>query len=108
VSVIAGVDGLVNATPMGMAATPRAPIDTSKLTPRHWVADIVYFPIETELLRAARACGCATLDGGGMAVYQAAAAFEIFTGRSAERSRMLRSFSEYSGALHPSGRGTSS
>lgn len=109
-SVIDGVDGLVNATPMGMAAAPQAPIDTSKLTPRHWVADIVYFPIETELLQAARARGCATLDGSGMAVYQAAAAFEIFTGRSAERSRMLRSFIEYSGAsaLRASGRGTSS
>lgn len=100
-SAIAGVDGIVNATPMGMAATPQAPIDTSKLTPRHWVADIVYFPIETELLRAARARGCATLDGSGMAVYQAAAAFEIFTGRRAERPRMLRSFIEYAGAAAP-------
>ena len=97
-AVVADVDGVVNATPMGMAAAPQSPIDTSKLTPRHWVADIVYFPIETELLRAARARGCATLDGSGMAVYQAAAAFEIFTGRSAERTRMLRSFMEFSDA----------
>jgi shikimate dehydrogenase len=109
-SAIAGVDGIVNATPMGMAATPQAPIDTSRLTPRHWVADIVYFPIETELLRAARARGCATLDGSGMAVYQAAAAFEIFTGRRADRSRMLRSFIEYSDAAvsRASGGGMSS
>jgi shikimate dehydrogenase len=109
-SVLASVDGVVNATPMGMAASPQAPLDTSKLTPRHWVADIVYFPIETELLRAARARGCATLDGSGMAVYQAAAAFEIFTGRPAERSRMLRSFIEYSGTstARASGRGASS
>lgn len=108
--VIADVDGIVNATPMGMAAAPQAPIDTSRLTPRHWVADIVYFPIETELLRAARMRGCATLDGSGMAVYQAAAAFEIFTGRRAERARMLRSFMEYSGvpASRASGRGMSS
>jgi shikimate dehydrogenase len=77
-----------------MAANPHAPVDTSRLSARQWVADIVYFPIETELLRAARARGCATLDGGRMAVYQAAAAFEIFTGRKADRARMLESFGQ--------------
>jgi shikimate dehydrogenase len=95
-SAIDKADGVVNATPMGMAAHPGAPIDTSKLSSRQWVADIVYFPLETELLRAARARGCATLDGSRMAVYQAAAAFEIFTGRKADRARMLKSFMEFS------------
>jgi quinate/shikimate dehydrogenase (NAD+) len=98
-SDIATVDGVVNATPMGMAANPQAPIDTSTLSPGQWVADIVYFPIETELLRAARARGCATLDGSRMAVYQAASAFEIFTGRKADRSRMLASFIAFSGTV---------
>jgi shikimate dehydrogenase len=93
-AVVDSVDGVVNATPMGMAANPHAPVDTSRLSARQWVADIVYFPIETELLRAARARGCATLDGGRMAVYQAAAAFEIFTGRKADRARMLESFGQ--------------
>jgi shikimate dehydrogenase len=93
--VIDDVDGVVNATPMGMTANPEPPLDTSRLTSRHWVADIVYFPLETELLRVARARGCRTLDGSGMAVYQAAAAFEIFTGRQANRPRMLRSFLEF-------------
>jgi shikimate dehydrogenase len=98
-SVIDSVDGVVNATPMGMAANPQAPIDTSRLSSKQWVADIVYFPIETELLRAARARGCATLDGSRMAVYQAASAFEIFTGRKADRARMLGSFLEFSGTV---------
>ena len=93
--VVDRADGIVNATPMGMVGSPQPPLDTSRLTPRHWLADIVYFPLETELLRAARARGCRTLDGSGMAVYQAAAAFEIFTGRTADRPRMLRSFVEY-------------
>jgi shikimate dehydrogenase len=97
-AVIGGVDGFVNATPMGMAANPHAPLDTSRLRSHQWVADIVYFPLETELLRAARARGCRTLDGSGMVVFQAAAAFEIFTGTRADRPRMLRSFAEYSGA----------
>jgi shikimate dehydrogenase len=95
-AVIASAAGIVNATPMGMAAHPGAPIDTSRLSAHQWVADIVYFPIETELLRVARARGCATLDGSRMAVYQAAAAFEIFTGRKADRARMLKSFMEFS------------
>jgi shikimate dehydrogenase len=81
---------------MGMAANPQPPFDVSRLTSRHWVADIVYFPLETQLLRAARSRGCRTLDGSGMVVHQAAAAFEIFTGRNANRPRMLRSFIEYS------------
>jgi shikimate dehydrogenase len=100
--VIADVDGVVNATPMGMATDPRAPFDTSLLSARQWVADIVYFPLETALLRAARARGCRTLDGSGMVVYQAAAAFEIFTGRTADRARMRRSFHEYT-PLHATG-----
>lgn len=85
-------DGLVNATPMGTAQHPGSAISPALLRPHHWVADIVYFPLETELLRAARAIGCRTLDGGGMAVFQAAGAFEIFTGRAPDADRMLRSF----------------
>ena len=45
-----------------------------------WVADVVYFPIETALLRAARQLGCRTMSGEGMAVFQAVRAFEHFTG----------------------------
>ncbi len=97
-AIVGSVDGLVNATPLGMAANPQSPIDTSLLARRQWVADIVYFPLETELLRGARSRGCRTLDGSRMAVYQAAAAFEIFTGHHADRARMLRSFVDYSTA----------
>lgn len=86
------VDGIVNATPMGMAAHPGTPFDTDLLEPRHWVADIVYFPLETALLRAARSRGCRVLDGSGMAVAQAAKAFEIFLGRRADTARMRESF----------------
>jgi shikimate dehydrogenase len=88
-------DGLVNATPMGMHSHPGSPVDVGLLDPRIWVADIVYFPLETALLAAARARGCRTLDGSGMAVHQAAAAFEIFTGRRADVERMRRSFMEF-------------
>jgi shikimate dehydrogenase len=92
VSVLRDVDGLVNATPMGMSSCPEAPVDALLLEARQWVADIVYFPLETMLLREARRRGCATLDGSGMVVHQAAAAFQIFTGHTADVPRMLRSF----------------
>jgi shikimate dehydrogenase len=89
---LASADGLVNATPMGMAKSPQPPFPPSLLEARHWVADIVYFPLETQLLRAARSRGCRCLDGSGMVVNQAAEAFEIFTGRPADRTRMAASF----------------
>ncbi len=91
-SALQTADGLVNATPMGMTNYPGTPVPAELLHPALWVADIVYFPLETRLLAEARARGCRTLDGSGMAVYQAAAAFDIFTGVTADRARMLGSF----------------
>jgi shikimate dehydrogenase len=84
--------GLVHATPMGMASHRGSAVPAALLRPDLWVADIVYFPLQTELLRLAGAAGCRTLDGGGMATYQAARAFEIFTGRQADGERMRRHF----------------
>jgi shikimate dehydrogenase len=91
-AALATANGLVQATPVGTREHPGMPLSERLLRPDLWVAEIVYFPLETPLLRNARAMGCRTLDGGGMAVFQAAAAFEIFTGRKADRERMLRHF----------------
>jgi len=85
---LASARGLVNATAVGMAAHPGIPLDADLLRPELWVADCVYRPLDTELLRAARGRGCRVAHGGGMAVYQAAAGFELFTGRSADPDRM--------------------
>jgi shikimate dehydrogenase len=92
---LARADGLVNATPMGMTTYPGTPVPVDALRPALWVADIVYFPLETQLLAEARARGCRTLNGSGMVVYQAAAAFDIFTGATADRQRMLASFKAF-------------
>ena len=89
-----GIDGIVNATPMGMAANPASPIPADRIAPRHWVADIVYFPLETRFLQLARSKGCRTLDGSGMVIAQAALAFEIITGYVADRARMQASFND--------------
>jgi shikimate dehydrogenase len=89
---MAQADGMVNTTPMGMAKYPGMAVPVGLLRPDLWVADIVYFPLETELLREARARGCRTMSGGGMAVFQAVGAFRLFTGREADPARMLRHF----------------
>nr|WP_314571371.1 shikimate dehydrogenase [uncultured Pseudomonas sp.] len=93
-TALAEADGLVNTTPMGMAKLPGMPVPKSALRPALWVAEIVYFPLETELLREARALGCRTLDGGTMAVFQAVKAFELFSGRQADAERMMAHFAE--------------
>jgi shikimate dehydrogenase len=89
---LAGATGLIHATPTGMAKLPGLPLPAALLRPSMWVSEIVYFPIETELLRAARAVGCRTMDGGMMAVGQAVGAFELFTGLKADAARMERHF----------------
>ena len=87
-----GVDGVVNATPVGMNSHPGTPMATDLLTTRQWVADIIYFPIETDFLKAARRLGCRTMDGSGMAVFQAVRAFELFTGQTPDPIRMRATF----------------
>lgn len=91
-STLARADGLVNTTPMGMKKLPGMPVPVELLRGELWVAEIVYFPLETELLRNARALGCRTLDGGNMAVFQAVKAFELFSGVAPDAQRMLAHF----------------
>jgi shikimate dehydrogenase len=97
-AAVAKADGLVHATPTGMRGHPGLPIDASLVRPDLWVADIVYFPLETELVALARERGCRVVPGGGMAVFQAVSAFELFTGTSPDADRMLAHFADLSGA----------
>ncbi|OBZ95001.1 shikimate dehydrogenase [Pararhizobium polonicum] len=87
-------NGLIHATPTGMKDHPGLPIEASWLEPRHWVADIVYMPLTTELLALATRLGCRTLPGGGMTVFQAAAAFKLFSGVEPDAARMTDHFTE--------------
>lgn len=91
----AQADGIVNATPVGMEKFPGMPIPAKALAARHWVADIVYFPLVTELLANAVLAGCKTLNGSGMVVHQAAEAFEIFVKQTPDRQRMQASFQQF-------------
>jgi shikimate dehydrogenase len=89
---VADADGVVNTTPVGMAKHPGMALPAQLLRADLWVADIVYFPLETELLRAARTIGCRTMGGGGMAVFQAVGAFRLFTGVEPDPERMRQHF----------------
>lgn len=80
--------GLIHATPTGMDKLPGLPLDAALLRPDLWVSEIVYFPLQTQLLKAAREAGCAVCDGGTMAVGQAVGAFRLFTGREPDAARM--------------------
>jgi shikimate dehydrogenase len=87
--LLAEADGLIHATPMGMEAHPGTAVPAELLDPRPWVAEVVYMPIETQLLKDARERGCRTLDGAAMVALQAAGSLELFTGARPDRERML-------------------
>jgi shikimate dehydrogenase len=96
-SAMASASGLVHATPMGMDRHPGLPLPAELLNPPLWVAEIVYFPLETPLVQAARQRGCRVANGGGMAVFQAVGAFGLFTGLAPDAQRMLAHFAELTG-----------
>ncbi|HET9473233.1 MAG TPA: shikimate dehydrogenase [Steroidobacteraceae bacterium] len=89
---LANTNGLVHATPTGMRRYPGLPVPSECLRPPLWVAEIVYVPLLTELLATARRQGCRTLDGGGMAVFQAAMAFKLFFDVEPDIARMRHRF----------------
>jgi shikimate dehydrogenase len=92
--VLGAADGLIHATPTGMDAHPGTAVPAELLDPRLWVAEVVYMPLETQLLADARERGCRTLDGGAMVALQAAGSLELFTGARPDRDRMLEHVDE--------------
>jgi shikimate dehydrogenase len=91
---IAAADGVANATPIGMTGFPGNPVPVDALRAGHWVADVIYTPIETELIRVAAAKGARVLTGGGMCVHQGVDAFRLFTGITPDAARMHRVFAD--------------
>ncbi|MBO9468416.1 shikimate dehydrogenase [Tropicibacter sp. R15_0] len=88
------LSGVVNATPVGMDGHPGMAFDPARLSPACWVADIIYFPRETELLQRAASCRLRGMGGSGMAIFQAAAAFHLMTGKTASPQRMSEKFKQ--------------
>ncbi len=81
---IAGADGLVNATPLGMTGKPGSAFANMPLGAQRWAFDAVYTPLETQFLRDARAAGLAIMNGYELFLYQGIDAFRIFTGRDVD------------------------
>jgi len=96
-AAVAAADGIVNATPIGMNKYPGTPLPPALLRLDLWVAEIVYFPLETALLRAARTLGCRTVDGSGMAIFQGTEAFRLFTGVAPDPDVFFATFASLGG-----------
>jgi len=90
---VPAADAVVNATPVGMEHIPGSAVDPALLRSRQWVADVIYRPVDTELLQAAKVLGCRTVDGSGMFIEQAADTFALFTGVQPDRERLRRELS---------------
>ncbi len=89
-SLLGGADLLVNTTSLGMIGQPPLEIDLAPLKPGATVYDVVYVPLETALLKAARARGHRTVDGLGMLLHQAVEGFRHWFGRTPEVTAELR------------------
>lgn len=88
------VDFLVNTTSLGMHGQPALEIDVGRLPPHSVVADLVYVPLQTPLLAAARARGLRTADGLGMLLHQAVRGFELWFGQRPQVTPELRALIE--------------
>jgi shikimate dehydrogenase len=89
---------LINATSIGLGdADARVPVDVEPLRPGLIVADVIFNPPETRLLRDAARRGCTTLDGLGMLVNQAVIGFKIWTGVDADAGVMRDALEEFLG-----------
>jgi shikimate dehydrogenase len=85
---------LVNTTSLGMHGQPALELDVALLPSHAIVADLVYVPLETQLLKAARARGLKTADGLGMLLHQAVRGFELWFGQRPEVTTELRALVE--------------
>jgi len=91
---VLGVAGIVNGSPVGMLPNRGTPVPDALLHAGLWVADAVYSPLWTPLLLAAKAKGAAVMTGRELAIYQAADAFELFTGLTPSSTEMGIAFDD--------------
>jgi shikimate dehydrogenase len=103
-AALARATGLIHATPTGMTKLEGMPLPETLLRPALWLSEVVYVPLETQLLRTARRIGCATMDGGHMNVGQAAGGFKLFTGVTPDIARMDAHFRRLVADTPPAGK----
>jgi shikimate dehydrogenase len=88
----AAAAGIVNATPIGMTGHEGLPMTPEGVRAGQFVADVIYTPLETEFVKAAKARGAHVMGGAGMCVHQAVDAFRHFTGKTPDIARLKRTF----------------
>ncbi len=98
---LAGAVGLVNGTPIGMLPDRGTPVPDALIHAGLWVADAVYSPLWTPLLNAAKAKGAQVMTGRDLAIYQAADAFELFTGMVPSATEMGIAFDDVMRKRYP-------
>ncbi len=97
-SICKDIDLIINTTPVGMHPNEgHSPLPGDYIHPHHFVFDVVYNPLETELLRQARLKGCQTLSGIEMLVNQGAIAYELWTGKFPDTGIMKQAILEATG-----------
>ncbi|WP_316192841.1 MULTISPECIES: shikimate dehydrogenase [unclassified Bradyrhizobium] len=96
-----GAVAVVNGTPIGMLPNRGTPVPDHLLRADLWVADAVYSPLWTPLLKAAKAKGAQVLLGRELAIYQAADAFELFTGLAPSTEAMGAAFDNHMAERYP-------
>jgi shikimate dehydrogenase len=89
-TAMAGADGVVNCTPVGMAGYPGTPVTRRLLVGCTWAFDAVYTPVQTQFNSDAEASGLRVLSGYELFIHQGVQAFQIFTGRAPDDQDMLR------------------
>ncbi|WP_043235970.1 shikimate dehydrogenase [Bosea sp. LC85] len=91
-AAVAGAAGIVNGTPVGMLPDRGTPVPAALIQPGQWVADAVYHPLMTPLLKAAQAAGATVMTGRELAIHQALDAFRLFTGAEPSDNAMAEAF----------------
>jgi shikimate dehydrogenase len=91
-AALEGAAGLINATLVGMLPNRDMPVPEALLHPAMWVADVVYSPLWTPLLTAAKARGADVLTGRDLAINASADAFALFTGMTPSHALMGNAF----------------
>ncbi|MDO4916552.1 MAG: shikimate dehydrogenase [Rothia sp. (in: high G+C Gram-positive bacteria)] len=99
-ALVGTLNGIVNATPLGMHHHPGSPLDLTLIRAHHWVADIIYLPQNTPLIVHAQNIGARTMSGGLMTVGQAVDAFELITGIRLSAQHLSEYFTQLTKASH--------
>lgn len=93
-----GAAGIVNGTPIGMLPDRGIPIEAGAIQPSQWVADAVYHPLWTPLLKAAQKAGATVMTGRELSIHQAVDAFRLFTGLEASEAVIGTAFDSVTAA----------